>query len=137
MSEKNSTDTFTYSEQQEAALDRLVDAGMSFAEARERLGIKPDAAAIGTKAVRNVVDIASRSRRVNTRGGRSYNEGSDSEHDPFWNGQASIDDTQSTLGSDAQIEFAQAARDAADRTLIANGRTPAETVALRRARTDR
>jgi len=27
-------------------------------------------------------------RRVNTRGGRSYNEGSESEHDPFWNGPA-------------------------------------------------
>lgn len=114
----------------EAAIERLVDTrGISYAEARASYyGVREEARTLGGAVARRTV----RTPRPNTRGGRSYNEGSDSEHDPHWNAEPQE-------LSEAQVET--------NATGIANARAAlrattadtdtAQTRAIQRARKER
>lgn len=100
---------FEYTPSEDARFDRLMDVDLkSAAEAREIIA-KERTEALGGRALANVAN-RTKTPHHSRRGGRSYPEVSDSEADPFWNGQV----TSEPIVEDeaAQATFDKIAQDA-------------------------
>ena len=126
---------YEYTPEQEAKYERFVDQGFNSLEARTMSGATK-VEELGHKALSTMVLKSEKPGvRHDHRGGRSYPEPSDSELDPYWNGEAAVEPVADNEASRVGFSsFAQEADGDAINSLIKAGFSPTEATARFKAK---